>query len=102
MIDPTATVTLFDVTRVEVIDENGRSYTKYLDKDQKVCYNIQDDGRTLREWWPKVKKGGIFAGHDYSKTSWPKTVEQVDRFAKDNNLKLEFTEENFASWYCIK
>jgi hypothetical protein len=48
MIDPTATVTLFDVTRVEVIDENGRSYTKYLDKDQKVCYNIQDDGRTLK------------------------------------------------------
>jgi hypothetical protein len=48
MIDPTATVTLFDVTRVEVIDENGRSYTNYLDKDQKVCYNIQDDGRTLK------------------------------------------------------
>ena len=48
MIDPNATVTLFDVTRVEVIDENGRSYTKYLDKDQKVCYNIQDDGRTLK------------------------------------------------------
>ena len=48
MIDPTATVTLFDVTRVEVIDENGRSYTKYLDKDQKVCYNIQEDGRTLK------------------------------------------------------
>jgi predicted O-methyltransferase YrrM len=62
----------------------------------------QDDGRTLKEWWPKVKKGGIFGGHDYSKKSWPKTVEQVDRFAKDNNLKLEFTEENFASWYCIK
>jgi len=62
----------------------------------------QDNGRTLREWWPKVKKGGIFAGHDYSKTSWPKTVEQVDKFAKDNNLKPEFTEENFASWYVTK
>jgi predicted O-methyltransferase YrrM len=62
----------------------------------------QDNGRTLREWWPKVRKGGIFAGHDYSKTSWPKTVEQVDKFAKDNNLKPEFTEENFASWYVTK
>jgi hypothetical protein len=48
MIDPTATVTLFDVTRVEVIDENGRSYTNYLDNDQKVCYSIQDDGKTLK------------------------------------------------------
>jgi len=62
----------------------------------------QDNGRTLREWWPKVRKGGIFAGHDYSKTSWSKTVEQVDKFAKDNNLKPEFTEENFASWYVTK
>jgi len=62
----------------------------------------QDNGRTLREWWPKVRKGGIFAGHDYSKTSWPKTVEQVDKFAKDNNLKPEFTEEKFASWYVTK
>jgi predicted O-methyltransferase YrrM len=62
----------------------------------------QDDGRTLNEWWPKVKKGGIFAGHDYSVQSWPKTVEQVDKFATSNNLKLEFTKENFASWYCIK
>ena len=62
----------------------------------------QDNGRTLMEWWPKVRKGGIFAGHDYSKTSWPKTVEQVDKFAKDNNLKPEFTEENFASWYVTK
>jgi len=31
-----------------------------------------------------------------------KTVEQVDKFATSNNLKLEFTKENFASWYCIK
>ena len=48
MIDPNATVTLFDITRVEVIDENGRSYTNYLDNDQKVCYSIQDDGKTLK------------------------------------------------------
>ena len=62
----------------------------------------QDDGRTLNEWWPKVKKGGIFAGHDYSVQSWPKTVEQVNKFAANNNIELQFTKENFASWYCIK
>ena len=50
----------------------------------------QDEGRILREWWPKVKIGGIFAGHDYS-TSWPKTIEEVDKFAKLNNIKLKFT-----------
>jgi hypothetical protein len=42
------TIILFNVTRVEVIDENGRSYTKYLKEDQKVCYSIQDDNKTLK------------------------------------------------------
>ena len=45
-----------NVTRVEVIDENGRSYTKYLDNDQKVCYGIQDDGRTLKVFINKIKE----------------------------------------------
>jgi|SaaInl0LU_22_DNA_1037365.scaffolds.fasta_scaffold12432_2 hypothetical protein len=45
-----------NVTRVEVIDENGRSYTKYLDNDQKVCYSIQDDGRTLKVFINKIKE----------------------------------------------
>ena len=36
------------VTRVEVIDENGRSYTKYLKPYQEVELSYQDDGRTLK------------------------------------------------------
>ena len=36
------------VTRVEVIDETGRSYIKYLDKDQEVVCGLQDDERTLK------------------------------------------------------
>lgn len=47
----------------------------------------QDNGQTLRDWYPKVKKGGILAGDDYSPT-WPKTVEQVDLFLKQKALKL--------------
>jgi len=35
-----------DVTRVEVIDNNGRSYTKnWVDK---VEMQLQDDGKTLK------------------------------------------------------
>ena len=36
------------VNRFEVIDENGRSYTKYLDKDEGIKYSLQDDDRTLK------------------------------------------------------
>ena len=35
-----------DVTRVEVIDENGRSYVKYNCNNVKMC--LQDDGYTLK------------------------------------------------------
>ena len=36
------------VTRVEVIDETGRAYIKYLNKDQEVVCGLQDDERTLK------------------------------------------------------
>ena len=35
------------ITRVEVIDKKGRSYTKYCLKNA-VEISIQDDGRTLK------------------------------------------------------
>ena len=34
------------VTRLEVIDENGRSYVKYNISD--IEFSVQDDGRTLK------------------------------------------------------
>ena len=67
----------------------------------------QDEGRILREWWPKVKVGGIFAGHDYS-PAWPKTIEEVDKFeASHPHVKIKFTKEiegqgGYPSWYCLK
>lgn len=48
-----------NVTRVEVIDETGRAYVKYLDDDQYVCYDLQDDGRTLKVFINKVKEEDV-------------------------------------------
>lgn len=39
----------------------------------------------LKAWWPKVKKGGVFAGHDYK--HWAGVKKAVDEFAVNNNLK---------------
>jgi len=36
------------VTRFEVIDDNGRAYVKYLDKDKVIKYTLQDEDRTLK------------------------------------------------------
>ena len=43
-----------DVTRVEVIDENGRSYVKYNCNNVKMC--LQDDGYTLKLFLDKENK----------------------------------------------
>lgn len=36
------------VNRFEVIDDSGRAYTKYLDKNEGIKYSLQDDKRTLK------------------------------------------------------
>ena len=36
------------VTRFEVIDNKGRSYVKYLGKDERIKYSLQDEDRTLK------------------------------------------------------
>lgn len=42
------------ITRVEVIDENGRSYVNW-DKSNKVEIQIQDNGRTLKVFIAKTR-----------------------------------------------
>jgi len=39
---------LSKVNRVEVIDDDGRSYTNYLNEGQSVRMSLQDDDRTLK------------------------------------------------------
>jgi hypothetical protein len=46
------------VNRVEVIDNTGRAYVKYLDKDERIKYSLQDEDKTLKvfidkETWKK-------------------------------------------------
>lgn len=36
------------VNRIEVIDADGRAYTKYLSEDERVEYHLQDDYKTLK------------------------------------------------------
>lgn len=62
----------------------------------------QDDGKTLDDWWPKLKSHGVFAGHDYD-PAWPLTMKAVDAFVAKHSLTLNVTtNDRFQSWYIIK
>lgn len=63
----------------------------------------------LDNWFPKLKTGGIYAGHDYSDT-FPRNITSVNNFVKKNNLKLNVTNipdnadgpDRYPSWWLIK
>ena len=62
------------------------------------AFTGQDNGQTLRDWWPKVQPGGIFAGHDYCDEFRP-TVDAVNEFAREHNLTVEIIPgDNHPSW----
>jgi hypothetical protein len=45
------------VSRVEVIDDKGRTYVKYLKEDEFVWLSYQDDGRTLKVFVDEYREG---------------------------------------------
>jgi hypothetical protein len=60
------------ITRVEVIDENGRSYVSWED-DNDVSWQFQDDGKTLKVFVNKVKP----------KTGEEGALEALEKFQND-------------------
>ena len=45
----------------------------------------------IKAFYPKIKKGGIIAGHDYHKGDWPGVYDAVNEFTTINNLELNLT-----------
>lgn len=63
----------------------------YIDAD----HTYESCLRDIKEWFPKVKKGGFLLGDDYIHGIAPggrgvvfKVIEAVNDFAKENNLKI--------------
>lgn len=69
----------------------------------------QDGGKHFNDWWPKLKNGGVFSGHDYD-DRWALTKKQVDLFCEKmnkspivvNGHQSEEYSDQFHSWYVIK
>ena len=74
----------------------------YIDADH--TYNgCKDD---IKAWYPKVKRGGIIAGHDYmthvnDRVSFG-VIEAVDEFVKSYDLTLHVTEDYPPTWIAQK
>jgi len=64
----------------------------YIDDD----HNYEGVCKSIAAWWPKVKQGGFFAGHDWACD----TVEwAVREFAHREQLKIQLAEED---WWIVR
>jgi len=69
----------------------------YLD----ACHLREAVDRDLANWYPKVRKGGLFCGHDYWQVDVPfiQVRPAVDAFCAARGLMLDFiTEGHCGSW----
>lgn len=77
----------------------------YIDADHHYA-NVKAD---LAAWFPKVRPGGLVAGHDYVRYSDMGVIEAVDEFAREHGYKVSVTTDDqpwhgvlFPTWYFIK
>lgn len=66
----------------------------FIDGDHSYEASLRD----CQLYWPKVKVGGIFAGHDWQ---LPEVESAVTEFRKQFNIttEIQFTESNVWFWY---
>jgi len=68
-----------------------------------------EGGRTLQEWYPKLKPGGTMAGDDYDPQTWPLVVWAVHEMATQLNVEISIAArvakgpyDRFPSWSLVR
>ena len=77
----------------------------YIDADHTYEGCLAD----LRAWYPKIKQGGIIAGHDYIDIVGGHNddvpfgvIQAVTEFSNQHALDVHITKESFASYFMVK
>jgi len=71
----------------------------YIDANHRY-HLIQAD---IAAWWPKVRAGGILAGHDYVRARHCGVIQAVDEFVAAHKCELHLTStDRFPSWWVSK
>jgi hypothetical protein len=90
----------------EFVDLFKDNFFDFVYVDANHAYDaVKND---LTKWFPKLKKGGLFSGHDYIDGLFSYAnfgvKSAVDEFALKNNLKVYSTKESHPhkTWFIIK
>lgn len=72
---------------VNIFEDDSLDFV-YIDGNHAYDYVVQD----MKLWWPKLKKGGLFAGHDYLGDSW--SDEHLMENGKDKHIWMKGAESD--------
>jgi hypothetical protein len=68
-----------------------------------------EGGRTLADWYPKLRPGGIMAGDDYHREDWPLVVWAVHEAAAQLQVPIRVTDQvqdatynRYPSWSFVR
>ena len=81
-------IKLPSVEAAKTFEDNSIDFM-FLDASHKYS-DVRDD---LNAWYPKIKKGGIFAGHDYG---WDEVRAALEEFSSINNITIH--PKSTSSW----
>lgn len=89
---------------LKLFDDNSLDFV-YVDG---FAHTGEEGGKTIIDWYKKVRIGGVLAGDDYHR-DWPLVVWAVNDFASkigaDVNVTCRLSEKPYArypSWYILK
>lgn len=99
---------LLRMTFDQALDLFPNDYFDFIYVDG-YAHTGEEGGRTLRDWFPKLKPGGIMAGDDYALETWPLVVWAVNDFVAQLGVGLNVTDEvtdeayaRFPSWWITR
>jgi hypothetical protein len=103
-----APYTLLRMTFAEALDLFPDNFFDFIYVDG-YAHTGEEGGRTMIDWYAKLRVGGIMAGDDYSPKKWPLVVWGVNHFVQQLDVALNVTDQvmdatynRFPSWFFEK
>jgi hypothetical protein len=99
---------LLRMTFAEALDLFDDGFFDFIYVDG-YAHTGEEGGRTMLDWYAKLKPGGIMAGDDYDAERWPLVVWGANNLVHQLGLPLQVTEQlhdanynRFPSWFFTK
>lgn len=84
-------VSIINSSFSDAADQFDECYFDFIYIDG-YAHGAQEKGTTFLEWWGKLKRGGVMAGHDYH-LNWPLNMKYINLFCKAVNREIYITQE---------